>query len=223
MAPSLLLCVLFVIVIGLSCVAGWSARSAVPRQTASALAAGMAQAQAQAPARRSAARATTTTMVVENDAFRKANREMRKAGADERMVEIRMPMGLVLDEDRDGNVFVKEIDQGGRAAKTGKVFVGDRIAMVSATFGDDLWSCRGVGLTRVMSSIKVRNSKPVRLVLEAPNEAEEKKRRLIAFKELSADQKAAKAKKDDELLAAMLEEDKELFKKGVKKGFFGLF
>ena len=222
MAPSLLLCVL--IVIGLSCVAGWSARPAAPRQTASALAAGMAQAQAQAPARRSAARATTTTtMVVENDAFRKANREMRKAGADERMVEIRMPMGLVLDEDRDGNVFVKEIDQGGRAAKTGKVFVGDRIAMVSATFGDDLWSCRGVGLTRVMSSIKVRNSKPVRLVLEAPNEAEEKKRRLIAFKELSADQKAAKAKKDDELLAAMLEEDKELFKKGVKKGFFGLF
>jgi len=162
-------------------------------------------------------------MKVDNDAYRKANREMRKAGADERTVELRMPMGMVLDEDAQGNVFVKEIDKGGRAEKSGMVFVGDRIAMVSATFGDDMWSARGAGLTRVMSTIKVRNSKPVRLVLEAANEAEEKKRRLIAFKELTADQKAAKKQKDDELLAAMLEEDKELFKKGVKKGFFGLF
>lgn len=163
------------------------------------------------------------SMKVENDSFRKANREMRKAGADDRMVEIKMPMGLVLDEDADGNVFVKEIDKGGRAEKTGKVFVGDRVAMVSSTFGDDMWSCRGVGLTRVMSTIKVRNTKPVKLVLEAATEAEEKKRRLIAFKELSEDQKVAKKQKDDELLAQMLDEDKELFKKGVKKGFFGLF
>lgn len=167
--------------------------------------------------------ARALSMKVENDSFRKANREMRKASADERMVEIRMPMGLVLDEDRDGNVFVKEIDAGGRAEKTGKVFVGDRVAMVSATFGDDMWSCRGAGLTRVMSTIKVRNSKPVRLVLEAPTEAEEKKRRLIAFKELTASEKEAKKKKDDDLLADMLKEDQELFKKGVKKGFFGLF
>ncbi len=32
--------------------------------------------------------------------------------------------------------------------------------MCSATFGDDMWSCRGVGLGRVLSAIKVRNSKP---------------------------------------------------------------
>jgi len=93
--------------------------------------------------------------------------------------------------------------------------------MVSATFGDDLWSCRGVGLTRVLSAIKVRNTKPVKLVLEAPNEAEEKKRRAIAFAELTAEQKAVKQKMDDELLAAMVEEDKELLKK--RKGFLGLW
>ena len=46
------------------------------------------------------------------------------------------------------------------------------MAMVSATFGDDLWSCRGVGLTRVLSCINVRNTKPVVLVFEAANEAE---------------------------------------------------
>ena len=136
------------------------------------------------------------------------------------------------DEDADGNVFVAAITPGGRAEKSGMVFKGDRIvrnfrlclevacilfsfaqAMCSATFGDDMWSCRGVGLNRVLASIKVRNTKPghkkfqlqiisphegfilfystVRLVLEAPNEAEEKKRRAIAFAEASEEEKAA--------------------------------
>lgn len=48
-----------------------------------------------------------------------------------------------------------------------------------------MWSCRGVGLGRVMSTIKVRNTKPVKLVLEAATEQEEKKRRSIAFAEKS--------------------------------------
>lgn len=68
-------------------------------------------------------------------AFRKANRSMRQAGADERTVELLLPMGLELDEDKEGNVFVKSIEKGGRAEKTGKVFVGDIVAMASATFG----------------------------------------------------------------------------------------
>ena len=42
-----------------------------------------------------------------------------------RMVELRKPMGLELDEDEEGNVFVKSIEKGGRAEKTGSVFVGD--------------------------------------------------------------------------------------------------
>jgi hypothetical protein len=113
------------------------------------------------------------------------------------------------------------MEPNGRAAKTGKIFVGDRIAMVSATFGDDMWATRGVGLGRVMAAIKVRNSKPVKLVLEAPTEAEEKKRRAIAFAELSESEKVKKQKKDDELLSAMLDEDKELLKK--RKGFLGLW
>eukprot|EP01038_Epipyxis_sp_PR26KG_P003974 gene3974-5694_t len=160
-------------------------------------------------------------MKVENDAFAKANREMRRASPDDRMVELRLPLGLDLDEDANGNVFVKSIDKGGRAEKSGVVFVGDIVAMVSATFGDDLWSCRGVGLSRVLAAIKVRNTKPVTLVLEAANEQEEKKRRAIAFAEQTEEEKAAQKKKNDELLAAMLEEDKLLVKK--RKGLFGLW
>ena len=92
------------------------------------------------------------TMKVENDAFAKANRSQRRAAADDRMVELRMPMGMDLDEDKNGNVFVKSIEKGGRAEKSGMIFVGDIVAMVSATFGDDMWSARGVGLDRVVRS-----------------------------------------------------------------------
>lgn len=160
-------------------------------------------------------------MKVDNDAFRKANRAMRQAGADERTVELLLPLGLELDEDKEGNVFVKSIEKGGRAEKTGKVFVGDIVAMASATFGDDMWSTRGVGLGRVMSTIRVRNSKPVKLVLEAPTEQEEKKRRAIAYAEKSEAEKKELKIKEDELLRAMQEEDEKLLKK--RKGPFGLW
>lgn len=33
--------------------------------------------------------------------------------------------------------------------------VGDKISFVSATFGDQIWSAKGVGLSRVQSAIKV--------------------------------------------------------------------
>lgn len=105
-------------------------------------------------------------MAVNNDAFAKANRASRSVGGDDRVIEILLPLGMELAETDEGDVFVKSIEPNGRAAKTGKVFVGDRVTMVSATFGNDMWSTRGVGLGRVLSAIKVRNTKPVRIALE---------------------------------------------------------
>jgi hypothetical protein len=112
--------------------------------------------------------------------------------------------------------------------------------MVSATFGDDMWTCQGVGLTRVLSCIKVRNTKPVALVLEAATPEEERKRRAIAYAEPSEEQKVADKKvihisimlfailncvlcqqKAEELMKSMLDEDKSLLKK--RKGLFGLW
>jgi len=161
------------------------------------------------------------SMAVRNDGTARANRAARRSGAQDRMVELKKPMGLELDEDKEGNVFIKSIEPKGRADKTGMVFVGDQVKMVSATFGDDLWSCEGVGLTRVLSCIKVRNTKPVRLVLEAQNESEENKRRAIAFREPTEEEKAAQLARDEELLAAMQDDDKKLLKK--RKGLFGLW
>merc|ERR1719230_2273484 len=149
------------------------------------------------------------------------SRSSRSAGADDRVVELRMPLGIELDEDKEGNVYVKSIEKNSRAEKSNMVFVGDYVRMVSATFGDDLWSTRGVGLNRVLVSIKSRNTKPVTLVLEAKNEAEEKKRRAVAFKELTEEEKRVKQEKDDALLAQMAEDDKKL--RGKRKGLFGLW
>jgi len=160
-------------------------------------------------------------MKVGNDAFTRANRASRSTVAGDRVIELLMPIGLELDEDEEKNVYVKSIEKNGRAERTGMVFVGDRIAMASATFGDDMWSCRGVGLSRVMTTIRMRNTKPVKLVLEAPSEAEEKKRRAIAFAEASEEEKKIAQEKADQLLAEMAAEDKELVKK--RKGLFGLW
>ena len=160
-------------------------------------------------------------MAVDNDAFAKKNREMRVAGAGDRVVELRMPFGMELDEDQEGNVYVKEILPKSFAEKSGKVFVGDRVAMVQAVFGEDMWSVRGAGLTRVVSCIKLRNRKPTKLVFEAATEAEEKKRRAIAYAEASEEEKKRQAAKAVELLSAMNEEDKNLLKK--RKGFLGLW
>lgn len=80
-------------------------------------------------------------------------------------------------------MFVDYLEPNGRAAKSGCVFVGDQVKMVSATFGEDMWTCENVGLTRVLSCINVRNTKPVRFVLECPDPNEELRRRDIAFRE----------------------------------------
>lgn len=41
------------------------------------------------------------------------------AGASDRKVELYMPLGLELDEDEDGNVFIKSIEKNSRAEKSG--------------------------------------------------------------------------------------------------------
>lgn len=91
--------------------------------------------------------------------------------------------------------------------------------MCSATFGDQMWSTRGVGLTRVLAAIRVRAGATVKLALESPNES--KKRATVTTKQLKAAEdarKKAQAKKDR--LLGELEQDEQKLKKGK---FLGLF
>lgn len=83
-------------------------------------------------------------------------KQSRSAGTDDNVVELMRPLGLVLNQDDDNNVYVETVAPRGNAARTGMVKEGDYVTMCSATFGDQMWSTRGVGLTRVLAAIRVR-------------------------------------------------------------------
>ena len=93
------------------------------------------------------------------DVVRRQERNKRFADAGDRVVEVSKPLGMILEEDKNGDVFVVEVGKGSNAAKAG-VLVGDKIGMVSATFGRELWSTQGAGLDRVTKAIKVRPMHP---------------------------------------------------------------
>merc|ERR1719453_1445297 len=64
-------------------------------------------------------------------------------------------------------VIVDKIIPGTEAARLeqqGKLKVGDEITMVSATFGEELWSARGVGKYRLEKSIAVRQGATISFV-----------------------------------------------------------
>mmetsp|Transcript_20782 Transcript_20782/g.59251 ORF Transcript_20782/g.59251 Transcript_20782/m.59251 type:complete len:207 (-) Transcript_20782:471-1091(-) len=154
----------------------------------------------------------------ESDLLRWA-RASRSAEADDNVVELMRPLGLVLNEDKQGNVYVETVAPKGNAARTGKVKEGDIVTMCSATFGDQMWSTRGVGLTRVLAAIRVRAGPTVSLVLESQNQY--KKKATMTSKQRDAAEQArlaAQAKKD--ALLGELEQDEKKLKKGK---FLGLF
>lgn len=96
---------------------------------------------------------------------------------------------------------------------------GDIITMCSATFGDQMWSTRGVGLNRVMAAIRLRSGATVKLVLETPGQY--KKKRDITAKQLKDREEAAAAAqaKKDSLLKELEQDEQKL----NPKKFFGLF
>lgn len=113
------------------------------------------------------------------------DRSKRALTDQDRAVAVRKPLGIVLEEGQDGMVFVASVDPDGNAAETGEVNEGDVLVAVSATFGDEVWSTRGVGLDRVLKSIRIRSGDYVTLVLESPAE-------LSKRKEFSAQQASAR-------------------------------
>lgn len=103
-----------------------------------------------------------------------SDRSRRSVGENERAVTIQKPLGLLLEEGQDGMVFVASIDEDGNGAESGEVSEGDVVVAVSATFGEEVWSTRGVGLDRVLKSIRIRAGDFVTLVLESPEKLSER-------------------------------------------------
>jgi len=162
---------------------------------------------------------TALSMVEDDEEFMRWARQSRSASSGDNKVELKRPLGLVLDEDDNGNVFVQTVAPKGNAARAGVVKEGDIVTMCSATFGDQMWSCRGVGLTRVLAAIRVRAGPTVSLVFESTSQKKVKGAAVAKQAQAARDaRERAQAKRDD--LLSQLEQDEKKIKKGK---FLGLF
>lgn len=158
-------------------------------------------------------------MAKNDDELARFSRQQRSAGADDRVVELKRPLGIVLEEDADGNVYVETVAPRGNAARSGMVKEGDIVTMCSATFGDQMWSCRGAGLARVLAAIRIRAGPTVKLVFESANETKAK-RGNAAKAAKAAEEARLRAQEQKDQLLAELERDEKRLKKGK---FLGLF
>lgn len=171
------------------------------------------------PSRQISNRNIALSMANNNEDLLRWARASRSAGSEDNVVELLKPLGLVLNQDANGNVYVETVAPKGNAARTGQVKEGDIVTMCSATFGDEMWSTRGVGLNRVLAAIRVRAGNTVKLVLESPDQYKKKAALTTQQRKAMEDAKQAAQKKKDQLLAE-LERDEERLK---SKKFFGLF
>jgi len=145
-------------------------------------------------------------------------RAARDAGATDRKVTIRKPLGLVLGENSNKDVYIKEVVKGGNADAM-DVKEGDLIAMCSATFGTEMWSTRGVGLSRVMRAIEVRSGQTVSLVVQSKSQQRDFLKGLFGSSE-----KAKQARIDEATTKRQrLEDEIKEERKEAAKGWFGLF
>ena len=146
-------------------------------------------------------------------------RAARDAGAGERKVTIRKPLGLVLDARPGGDVYVKEVTPGGNAEAVGGVRVGDTIQMCSATFGNQMWSTRGAGLDRVMRAIEVRAGPTCSLVLQSKAEQKNFLADMFGQQKKVQEQRIVDAQTKREILEAEVKAER----KEAAKGWFGIF
>lgn len=162
---------------------------------------------------------TSLCMVDEDEDFMRWAKQSRSATSGDNLVELKRPLGLVLDEGDDGNVFVRTVAPKGNAARSGLVKEGDIVTMCSATFGDQMWSTRGVGLTRVLAAIRVRAGPTVSLVFESTSQRKLKGAEVAKQAQAARDARERAQAKRDRLMKE-LEEDEKKLKKGK---FLGLF
>lgn len=164
-------------------------------------------------------RITNLFMVEEDEDFLRWDKQSRSADSGDNLVEMRRPLGLVLDEDDDGNVFVRTVAPKGNAARTGLVKEGDIVIKCSATFGKQMWSTRGAGLSRVLAAIRVRAGPTVSLVFESTSQKQVKGKEVARQAAAAREARERAQAKRDELMSE-LESDEKKLKKGK---FLGLF
>merc|ERR1712032_373822 len=150
---------------------------------------------------------------------------LRSARAGDRKVTFRKPnsatQGLQLclkfRESFGQAVYIDQIVPGTEAARLerdGKIKKGDEVTMVSATFGDEMWSARNVGKYRLEKSISVRQGMTISFVFENSDDNSKKARKIAA----------EKAKKENDRMSRLQAQlAKEVVEDKKKGSFFGGF
>lgn len=160
----------------------------------------------------SSTKTTELCMANDEDLLRWA-RQSRSASDSDTVVDLMKPLGLILNEDDDGNVYVEKMAPKGNAARSGLVNEGDIVTMCSATFGNDMWSTRGVGLTRVLAAIRVRAGNSVKLVFESQTAYQKKAAVTSAQMEAMEEARQRAQAKKDNLLSELEKDEQKLSKK----------
>jgi hypothetical protein len=165
---------------------------------------------------------------VDDSKQRRDDLSLRSAPAGSRVVAFRkenaatqgLQLGLKFRESFGKAVYIDTIIPGTQAAnleKQGKLQKGDEIVMVSATFGDEMWSARGIGKQRLEKSIAVRQGQTIKFVIEASDDNSNAKQKARA-------EKLAKEAKMTSRLQAELAKEVDAAKASKPKGkLFGLF
>ena len=159
----------------------------------------------------------------EESSKRREALSFRSARTGDRKVTFRKPntateglrLGLKFRESFGKAVYIDKILPGTEAArleKDGKIRCGDEIVMVSATFGDEMWSARGVGKYRLEKSIAVRQGATISFVVENSDDGSKKRMRELAMKQKKEQERVSRLQK-------MMTKEVEAEKK--KGGFFG--
>lgn len=144
---------------------------------------------------------------------------LRDAPAGSRRVSFRKPnqattgltLGLKFRESFGKAVYIDQIlpnTEAARLEKAGKLKKGDEVVMVSATFGNEMWSARGIGKYRLEKSIAVRQGMTIDFVLESSDDQNK------AARKKEAERAKAEAEKMSRLQAQLtkeVEEDKKEF------------
>jgi len=82
-----------------------------------------------------------------------------------RIVECNMPLGIEFEERGKGDIYVKSVEQTSDAWSQG-IRPGAQLTFISATFGDEMWNTRGVGMTQFMTVLRSRFGSTISLKLE---------------------------------------------------------
>jgi len=128
-----------------------------------------------------------------------------------------LQLGLKFKESFGKAVYIEKIlpdTQASLLEQKGQLRVGDEITMVSATFGDEMWSARGVGKYRLEKSIAVRQGMNIQFVVEASDDNSKKRQKELQMKLTKEQEKTTRLQNQ---LAKEVDADKK------KPKLFGFF